>query len=357
MRFFVPAKELWRVLRMTRSTEYLPLQENKMEKEVKIGVAGFGWWGQVLTEYFREVPGVKVAAVCKRRKDFPVEILKDAHYYADVEEMFEKEKMDGVVISTPPETHLLPARLAAERGIHIFCEKPMAASLEDCNMMIEVCEKNKVKLMVAFKHRFAKAFSYLKERSTKFGKPLWAMYAYPLWKVDNPGWKFQENGTKGIIVENVVHAIDGLIYLMGDVERIYAEGNRVVFKHPTLPDSAIFTMRFKNGAIAAIGGGCTSDRKISREYLDIHYENGLAQVSGKLDYPFSLRLLWRNEDEVEEHNFEGSDGVREEIQHFIKCIQEDKEPLCDGIEGKKSLEVALAILESIEKNKPIEFGG
>ncbi len=326
-----------------------------MANEIKIGVVGLGWWGQVLTQYFREVQGVKVTAVCKRRKDFPEEILKDAHYYADMEEMFEEEKMDGVVISTPPTEHLKPTQLAAEKRIDIFCEKPMAGSLEDCDRMIEVCEKNKVKLMIAFKHRFSKAFSYLKGKPTELGKPLWAMYAYPLWKVDDPGWKFQEKGTKGIIVENVVHAIDGLIYLMGDVERIYAEGNRVVFKHPTLPDSAIFTLKFKNGAIAAIGGGCTSDRRISREYLDIHFEKGLAQVEGKLDYPFDLRLLFRDKKEVEEHHFEGSDGVREEIRHFVKCIQENKKPLCDGIEGRKSLEVALAVLDSIENNKVAEI--
>ena len=327
-----------------------------MEREVKIGIAGFGWWGQVLTKYFREVPDVKVVAVCKRRKDFPEKLLQDAHYYAGMEEMFEKEKMDGVVISTPPETHFLPARLAAEKGIHIFCEKPMAANLEDCDRMIEVCEKNKVKLMVAFKHRFAKAFSYIKEKSDELGKPLWAMYVYPLWKVDDPGWKFQEDGTRGIIVENVVHAIDGLIYLMGDVERVYAEGNRVVFEHPTLPDSTIFTLRFKNGAIAGIGGGCSSDRRISREYLDIHYKNGLAQVSGKLDYPFDLRLLLRDKDDVEEHHFEGSDGVREEIRHFVNAIRGDENLICDGVEGRKSLEVALAILESIKASKVIEVG-
>lgn len=181
------------------------------------------------------------------------------------------------------------------------------------------------------------------------------MYAYPLWKVDDPGWKFQEKGTRGIIAENVVHAIDGLIYLMGDVDRIYAEGNRVVFKHPTLPDSAIFTLRFKNGAIAAIGGGCTSDQRISREYLDIHFEKGLAQISGKLDYPFNLRLLFRDEDEVEEHNFEGSDGVREEIRHFIDCIRHNREPLCDGTEGRKSLAAALSVLESIKENKVVKI--
>lgn len=324
---------------------------------LKVGIVGLGWWGKELLNYFRNTEGVKVVSAWSRNPQREKEVeLKDANFYTDMEEMFDKEKMDAVVIATAPMVHLLPTRLAAERGIHVFCEKPMATSLKDCDEMIEVTKKNNVKLMIAFKHRFSKAFRYIKQNLPAFGKPLWAVYTYPLWKVDDPGWKFrQKNGTQGIVIENVVHAIDGLIYLMGDVERIYAEGNSVVFKRPPFSDSVTFTLRFKNGAIAAIGGGCTSDQRISREYLDIHYEKALAQIWGKLDYPFNLKLLRRDEKTAEEHKFEGSDGVKEEICHFIKCIREDKESLCDGIEGRKSLEVAIALNESIKKNKIVDL--
>lgn len=324
---------------------------------LKVGIVGLGWWGKQLLDYFRNSEGVKVTSTWSRNPQRAKEVeLKDANFYTDMEEMFEKEKMDAVVIATAPMAHLLPTRLAAERGIHVFCEKPMATSLKDCDEMIEVTKENNVKLMIAFKHRFSKAFRYIKQNLPAFGKPLWAVYTYPLWKVDDPGWKFlQQDGTQGIVIENVVHAIDGLIYLMGDVDRVYAEGNGVVFKCPPFSDSVTFTLRFKNGAIAAIGGGCTSEQRISREYLDIHYEKALAQIWGKLDYPFNLKLLWRGEDTAEEHKFKGSDGVKEEVRHFIKCIKEDKEPLCDGIEGRKSLEVAMAVNDSIKNNKVVNL--
>jgi len=324
-------------------------------KEIRIGVVGLGWWGQIITGYFRECPGVKIVALCDQRRNFPDSVLQDAKYYADMKEMFFGEKLDAAVVVTPPEFHLPAVELAAKRGIDVYCEKPMAHRLEDCDRMIRVCRKNKVKLMIAFKHRFAKAFSCLKEKSRNLGKPLWSVYTYPLWKVDDPGWKFQTKGTPGIIVENFVHAIDGLIYLMGDVERVYAEGNRAVFKHPVLPDSVVCNLRFKNGAIAALGGGCTSDRRISREYLDIHYEKGLAQIWGKLDYPFNLRFLNRDEKHPEEHCFEESDGVHEEISYFVECIRENHEPVVsNGEEGRKSLAAALAILKSIKENRVVK---
>jgi len=323
---------------------------------VKIGIVGLGFWGKMLLEYFRAAKGCEVVAVQEINPEVKKEIaLGNIRFYAELEEFFLKEKMDAIAVVTPPPYHFIPTKMAAERGIHIFCEKPISASLGDADEMIRVCKENNVKLMVAFKHRFSKAFSYVKKNMDKLGKPLWAMYDYPLWKVDDTGWKFDEKGTNGIIVENVVHAIDGLRFIFGDVKRIYAEGDNFVFKDVAPPDSTIFSLRFQNGSIAAIGGGCTSDKRISQEYLDMHFENAVAQIYGKLDWPINLRLLMREDENVEFHKFEGSDGVREEIDHFINCIENDKEPASTGEDGKKALEIALGVIRSIRSKNIVEF--
>ena len=68
-----------------------------------------------------------------------------------------------------------------------------------------------------------------------------------------------------------------------------------------LPDSAIMVARFENGAIGGIGGGCTSEQRVTREYLDMHFENGIVQISGKLDQPYNLRILMRDDPLPEEH--------------------------------------------------------
>ncbi|MDD5699487.1 MAG: Gfo/Idh/MocA family oxidoreductase, partial [Victivallaceae bacterium] len=107
-----------------------------MNQEINIGVVGFGWWGRELTKTFRSIDGVKITAVGEKRDDLPAEVLGDAKHYTDLREMFDREKLDGVIISVPPPNHLEPALLAAEKGVHVFCEKPMAASLEDCDRMI-----------------------------------------------------------------------------------------------------------------------------------------------------------------------------------------------------------------------------
>ncbi len=323
----------------------------------RIGIIGLGWWGRQLFEYFSESPHVKVVAVCDKSPDALKQVnLGEATPYTDLEDFFNKEELNAIVVATPPTAHLIPTRMAAERGIHVFCEKPMAASIEDCDAMINVCDKHGVILFIAFKHRYAKALVNLKQQLGQLGKALWAVYSYPLWKVEDPGWKFDPEGTPGIIVENVVHAIDVLRYLMGDVDRIYGETNSgVVFSYATVPDSAVFTFRFKNGAIAALGGGCTSDIRMSRECLDIHYEAGIARVWGELDSPYNLTLLKRAEEKPEQYFFDGSDGIREEIRHFIDCIQEGGRPLATGIDGREAVRIALAVIESSRKKSPIEL--
>ena len=320
----------------------------------KVSIIGLGFWGKYMLEIFRATQNVEVVAVYNRNPKRLDEIeLGPMHFYSDLKEMFDTEKMDATIICEIPPNHLLPTQLAAERGIHVFCEKPMAATLEDCDAMMEVCDRHGVKLMIGYKHRFAKATRYVKDNLDKFGKPLWAMHTYPLWKVEDPGWKFDENGTNGIIVENMVHSFDVLIYLFGDICSLYAEGNTSIFKQAKAPDSTVITIRFINGAIGAIGGGCTSDERISKEYLDLHFENGIAQLTGRLDRPFHLKTLMRNEVFPEEHLFEGSDGIREEAVHFIDCIQNDKKPQATGLDGRKALEIALAVGESIRKQAPV----
>ena len=74
--------------------------------------------------------------------------------------MFGQQEMDAVVIAEIPAYHLRATQLAAAKRIHVFCEKPMANTLSDCDKIIEACATNNVKLMIGFKHRFTKAMAH-----------------------------------------------------------------------------------------------------------------------------------------------------------------------------------------------------
>ena len=325
-----------------------------MIKSYRIGLVGLGWWGQRLFGFFSSLKQVDMVAVCDINAPPEGFDLQGARLFDDLESFFDESELDGVVVSTPPSLHLPVVKAAAERGVHVFCEKPLANTVEDCQAMIDVCEGNSVKLFVAFKHRYARACRYIKENSPKFGKPLFAMYTTPLFPVNDPGWKFKPGWCDGIIVENAVHYIDNLHYLVGPMKHLYAEGGTMMFD-TDIPDTAIFNIRFQNGAIGAIGCGATSDIGICNEYLDIHFENAVCQMRGYLDEPTDLRVGWRKDHFVEEHRFEGSDGVMEEIRHFIECIENpDEQPLATGVDGREAVKVALKVIESVRTGKRLE---
>jgi len=324
-----------------------------MNKKYRIGLIGPGWWGRRLFGYFSSLKQVEMAAVCARTPPADLDLC-GARLFYDLDSFFKESRLDGVVVSTPPSLHLQAVKAAAEHGVHVFCEKPLASTVGDCQEMIDICAEKQVKLFVAFKHRYARACRHIKENTPKYGKPLFAMYTAPLFPVNDPGWKFKPGWCDGIIVENAVHYIDNLHYLVGPVKHLYAEGGTMMFD-TDIPDTAIFNIRFQNGAIGAIGCGATSDIGICKEYLDIHFENAVCQMHGYLDDPFHLRVCWRKDHFVEEHDFQGSDGIMEEIRHFIECIgNPGEQPLATGADGREAVKVALKVIESVRTGRRLE---
>lgn len=320
-----------------------------------IAIVGLGWWGKQLFNYFDAHKFCTISAVCDASGKQPANLdLKGAHFYSNAKEMFDQEKLDGVVVATPPAHHLEVIREAAKHHVPVFCEKPMAATVADCDEIVRVCEENNTMLFVAFKHRYARAFRYLKEQEKKLGKPMFVMYTAPLFHVSDPGWKFKPGECDGILIENAVHYIDNLRYLCGEFDTIYSEGDNFAFKNVSVVDTAITTIRFKNGAIGGLGNGATSHPNITAEIMDIHYENAVARVWGSLDAPFNMKICYRVDGFVEEYHYEGSYGVEEEVLHFFECIENGELPLANGRDGREAVYLAHKIMESAVKREKLQ---
>ena len=342
---------------------------------IRVGVIGLGFGKEHLIRY-NMLEGVEIACVCDCNPQLLEETAKryKAKPYTSAEKMLKDEKLDGVSICTPPSQHCQEVKIAAERGIHVLCEKPMAPTIKDCEEMIEACQKNGVKLMLGFKKRFAPAYVALKERiKEQLGNPYWLFYRYTIYPSHHleKDWFWDENDGGGALGENVGHATDIVRYLMGDeVERVYAEGGNYITSDKPSSDSAVITLRFKNGGIVSIGVGFSSDIFFATESLTIHSEKGVAEVFGRTDFPNTLKLTLRDTARIEEEQFaehpgvmmpssglvEGSSGLNDEIKHFVECIRrKELQPRVNGIDGKKAVEICLAAKESIKKGKPIEI--
>ena len=335
----------------------------------RVGVIGLGFGKQHLREYHR-LEDVEVAAICDVNEDAladPLVVECGARIYRDAEKMLSEEDLDAVSICTPPRTHRPLTVLAAQQGVHVLCEKPMAPSLEDCDAMIRVCEEGGVRLMIGFKKRFAPAYVALERLiQSELGPPFSIFYRYVCYGGVEKEWFWRDGGP---IVENTAHAVDVLRFLVGDVQRVYAEGGNFLsassfgFAQDMLKaslaegrdeiDTVVFTLRFKNGCVGAVRAGCWAKGSLKKEHLIAYFPKATVEIEGPFDSPYHLRV-WRDEhNALEELCFEDAAGISGEIEHFVECIRDSRQPRVTGEDGKTALAICLAVKKSVQTHRPV----
>jgi len=323
--------------------------------KVKIGVVGLGVGKKHIEEYLKNKKA-ELVAICDINKDILKNFVEkyNVRGYESFEDMIKNEELNGVSICTPPKFHLPLIQIAAENKINILCEKPMASNMEEALRIVEVCKNNGVKLMIGFKKRFSPTYRFLKKCfENEFGKPNWLFIKFALGKVDKD-WFWEENNGGGPIIENTIHVLDLLIFFLGLPERVYAEGGKLFQEKYDQIDGALITIKFKNGSIASIGAGYASEWSIAEEEICFANEKVAGKVKGRFDFPNILQYVFRKEPEkIYRKRFSNPAGFKEEIEHFIKCIKENKEPLANGEDGINSLKLALAIKKSIKEERII----
>ena len=327
---------------------------------MKVAVIGLAGVGRVHVDRWAAIPAVELVAVCDTAPQVADEFASKygVKGYTTTEEMLDKEDLTGISICTPPKVHLALTRLAAEHNIHVLCEKPMASVVADCEEMIRVCRANEVVLQIGHKKRFLPPLLRLKELTeTEFGPIQYMVHRYPHPGMSNRDWFWAEDDGGGPILENAVHAADILGFLMGDVERVYAEGGAFFAPHrrPQI-DCAVFTLRFTSGAIGVVSAGMVSMGPFSFEDFYVANEAGVAEVSGGFDRPETLRYAFRKDpSNVCEESYPDFDAFHAEIEHFMDCVRNGNEPRASGEAGMKAVAICRAVKRSAEIGAPVEL--
>ncbi len=325
---------------------------------VRIGVIGLGI-GKRHLESYRNMPGVVIAAVADpdpaRREECAERYAAAA--WDNGEALLREAQVDAVSVCTPPSSHRSLTCLAASRGIHVLCEKPMAPTLADCDAMVAACREAGVLLMVAQKKRFHPFVQRLKhETEGRLGPIRWAVVKYALGRVPMQ-WFWDEADGGGPLQENSVHAVDTLRYLMGEVETVMAVGGNLFNpQHVPQVDTAAVSLRFQSGAVAALGLGQASEWAFADEHFFFACDGGEVHFSGRFDMPVHWWLAVRSpqaEPEVEE--LPGDDCFDREIAHFLQCVRTRTEPLVTGADARNSVAVTLAIKASIRSGQAVRL--
>jgi predicted dehydrogenase len=329
---------------------------------VRVGIVGLGV-GRTHVQLFGKTEGAEVAAVCDvdGAKAEEQAAAAGAKAYTSYEAMLDEMELDAVSLCTPPRLHAPMAEAAAARGLHVLCEKPMAPSVAACQRMIDACQRAGVTLMIALKKRFAPHYCFIRERcEAEAGQPLWACARFALGRVDHD-WFWQEEDGGGPLLENSVHMIDILRWLMGDVVRVSAEGGTLFVKHRApVADAAAATLRFASGGVAALGLGYGCEWPMAREEVLLATPKMVFELQGGFDRADVLRYASREAPgevttSTAEAPYQG--GFPEEIAHFVQCVTEGRTPRADGAAGRESVRVCLAIKEAIRSGGPVDIEG
>ena len=344
--------------------------------KIRFGIIGAGMIGPFHAEAISQLDEAELIGVATTRektaKPF-AEKFGAKVWYTDYHKLLRREDIDVVNICTPPFLNEEIAVAAARAGKHVIVEKPMAINLTEADRMITACRKSKVKLSVIFQTRFNESAQRIKKiiDEGKFGKLIMGD-AYVKWfrtqeYYDSAAWRGtwdKEGG--GALINQAIHTIDLLQWFMGEVDSLYALIDTAIHKIE-VEDVAVAVLKFKSGAMGVIEGSTAIYPGLPRR-LEIHGERGTVIFEGdkiKLwDFVGSERegeseiKYYKNKklgDASSEPTHFSAENHKLQIKDFIEAIKEDREPLINGEEGRKSLEIVRAIYFSGRTGKVVKF--
>jgi predicted dehydrogenase len=292
--------------------------------------------------------------------------------FGDYRQMLREIRPDIVTIATESGKHPEITINCLNAGCHVICEKPMALSTQDADAMILAAKQAKKKLAVCFQNRFNAPVQQLRQAidTGRFGKIFhgaiqirWnrneKYYAESTWR----GTWAEDGGT---LMNQCTHGIDLLQWMMNDdVVRVQAQTRR--FLRPIeAEDFGAAIVEFRNGGIGIIEGSADVFPSNINETLSVFGENGSVVIGGvavnRID-------VWRfadagqmgdTEDKVINTHVKDPPtvygfGHSALFKDFVDSITEDREPLISGKEGKKALEIILAIYKSQKTGKAVSL--
>jgi predicted dehydrogenase len=324
---------------------------------------GAGFFAQFQAEAWQRVPGVQITAVADAVTDKAEEFARQwriARTYANVEEMLDREKPDFVDIVTRPQSHVALTQMAAERGIHVICQKPMAPTWEDCLAMVDACAAAGVRLMIHENWRWQPWFREVKRLldAGMFGTPFYAGFVMR----NGDGWgpapypvqPYFREMPQLLVYEMVVHFLDTFRYLMGEITSVYCWLKQL---NPAIrgEDCMLAQFSFEGGAHGVIDANRFTGRRFpSKTFGDFTLEGERAKIRVTPQGEIFLTEYGNDERPHEfispEQGYKG-DSVYEVQQHSVSCLRTGHRAESEGEEYLKTVAAVLACYESSETGR------
>lgn len=330
-------------------------------KQLGVGLLGCGRMGRDLVRAVKAIPKARLAAACDVDESKAQTLGKEHEVpaFADPAEFFRSADIEAVIVATPQFVHRQGAELAAAAGKHVFCEKPMAVTVADCDAMIAACQKAGVKLMIGQVLRYLPTWSKSLEivRSGVLGRPIGISVTrigggFGGWFEQ---WRGSMQGSGGLLMEINSHEIDFMRCLAGDVDSVFCLAEHYVDPHLQMPDLIYVLLRFKSGAIGHLHSSMASaigesSAKIQCEKGSLFYRHAFG-----LDSDIVWNEFGKEPQRILTKEVKVEDGVLREVREFVESVLEDKPATIPGEEGRAAVAVAQAAYESARTGQLVKL--
>ena len=331
-------------------------------KTIRLGLIGAGRMGSFHGQTAAlHIPGASLVAIADPTPGQAArlaETLGVQRVYSDPQQLLDDPQVDAILIAAPARSHAELVISAAEAGKSIFCEKPMAITLEEADRAIAAAARANVTLQVGFNRRFVRGFrdAHLDVLAGRIGtvQLLRSLTRDP--GLSNPAGVPQWT----IFLETLIHDFDTLRYLNPGAEavEVFVMADALVapaYKSKGLLDTAVVTIRFDNGAIA------TAEANFQAVYgYDVRGEvfgSGGMLTMGSIAGSDKVAYLGDGI-QIETRRLDTEllrDAYIAELNHFVDCVRTGSKPLASGEDARAALAIARACIESVQQAGPVRL--
>lgn len=356
-----------------------------MAEQISFGIIGCGVIGPTHAKAISSLFGARLVAVADVVAERAQQLAKmyGATPYANAQEMLERERLDVVDICTPSGVHGELACQVMRSGRHVIVEKPMEINREAIAQMLRVQRETGVKMAVISQHRFDPATKYVYELAQRraFGRLVLGHVEIPWWRSQ----QYYESGVwrgtweldgGGVLMNQGIHSIDLLQWLMGPVRTVYAHTDTLAHRMEA-EDVAVAVVRFANGALGTLAGTTGAYPGVGTR-IEVYGDRGSAVIA---DDRLATLHLWTEGDEVSAYGASAAQRAEAEvgqaemlsempsaardpsaigiashvaqIADMVEAIRDDRPPLVDGEAGRRPVEIILGVYESARTHQEV----
>jgi len=357
-------------------------------EKLRFGILGCGVIGP---QHARAIAGLETAELVATADVVPelAERLADEYgcpSYGSLEEMLSGVELDAVCVCTPSGMHADDAIAVLEAGKDAVIEKPVDVTLEAADRLLEVQRATGRRVAVVSQHRFDAATQAVHEAVDRgrFGRLTSGSAEVRWWRsqsyYDSGGWRGTwELDGGGVLINQAIHSIDLLQWLMGPVVEVTAYTGLLAHERIEVEDTAVAILKFASGALGTIvattsaypgltarisvhgdrGSAVIDDDELTYFHSASEGEEGAAYGSGGGDN--QAEQVMEQYDKVESGSGAGADPAslsmahRDQIRDFVEAVREGREPSINVEEGRKPLAIIRGIYESARTASPIRL--